>query len=120
MKPIENLFNRCQSPYSKIKVVSTLHTPDKIYQGVNVESASYGLTMCAERNAIFSAISQGADLSTVKQIHIYSNLDNITPCGACRQIMSEYLLPQTEVICHQVDRVDKFKVKELLPMVFKC
>ncbi len=78
------------APYSNFKVVAVLLTKKSIYYGVNVENRSFGLTNCAERSAIFSAISNG-DKDFVA-IMIYSpDYDKpIPPCGACRQVISEF------------------------------
>ena len=113
---IEKYKIRCRSPYSKIKVVCCLTTKTKKQVGVNTESASYGLTQCAERNAIFSGVAAGFPLEKVEHIYLYSNLDNISPCGACRQIMSEYL--PGEAVLHMDNQ--NVKVKDLLPQAFTC
>lgn len=90
----------------------------KIYVGCNVENASYGLTTCAERNAIFSAIANGE--KEIKAVAIYSpEMENCLPCGACRQVIFEF---QKE---KEVDVITKFendykvhKINELLPEGF--
>lgn len=78
------------SPYSKFKVGSVLVTSlNKIYSGVNVENISYGLSNCAERSVIFSAVSKGE--RDFKLITVCSDLEEfLTPCGACRQVISEF------------------------------
>lgn len=78
------------SPYSKFKVVAALITKSNIYYGVNIENRSFGLTNCAERSAIFSSISNG-DREFVA-IFIYSPdyEKPLPPCGACRQVISEF------------------------------
>ena len=82
--------NNSYSPYSKFRVGSILVTKDnKIYQGVNIENCSYGLTNCAERSAIFQAVSLGEKI--FKFITCSSDLESfLTPCGACRQVISEF------------------------------
>ena len=106
------------SPYSKFPVgACVLTSSGKTYCGCNFENASYGLSNCAERNAIGSAVADGQ--STIKAIAIYSPLkDNCTPCGACRQVLSEFGTSETEVIV-QVDGEPKiYKLGDLLPEGF--
>lgn len=82
--------DNCYSVYSKFRVVAVLITKNSVYYGVNVENRSFGLTNCAERSAIFSAISNG-DKDFIA-ILIYSpDYDKpLPPCGACRQVISEF------------------------------
>jgi len=76
------------SPYSSLAIGAGILTKSgKIFLGTNIENASYGLTICAERVAIFSAISNGE--KDFKALAITSNQKNITPCGACRQVFFE-------------------------------
>ncbi len=83
--------------YSNIRVVSILISRDgTIYYGVNIENASYGLTICAERVAIFKAVSEGK--TNFSKILIYSPDTIPWPCGACRQVMSEFFSSDVEVI----------------------
>lgn len=78
------------APYSKFKVGAVLVTKSgKIFTGVNVENASYGLTNCAERTAIFKAVSEGE--KEFDTIVIIADTDKpVSPCGACRQVMAEF------------------------------
>ena len=78
------------SPYSKFPVGAAFSTIDgKIFTGVNVENASYGLTMCAERNAIFSAVTNGSN--SIETIVFYTPTSKPTPpCGACGQVIAEF------------------------------
>lgn len=92
---------------------------DLIYVGVNVENASYGLTVCAERVAVFSAIAAGA--RRIKKIALTteqppSDRQQAMPCGACRQVLAEFMDSSATVI---VDRVGSFTLSELLPLAFK-
>jgi cytidine deaminase len=83
--------------YSKFPVAAAvLDDRGKIFTGVNVENASYGLTMCAERVAIFSAIADGAKRIRAVAVTTGSG-DSVPPCGACRQVMSEFCDPNTPV-----------------------
>ena len=78
------------SPYSKIKVGAALLTSSgKMYTGCNIESGSFGLTCCAERVAVFKAVSEG-ERRFLKMAVVTSRETFITPCGSCRQVMAEW------------------------------
>jgi len=106
------------APYSGFKVGAALLTKaGKIFTGCNVENSSYGLTNCAERTAIFKAVSEGE--TQYEHMVIYVNSDKLfTPCGACRQVISEFSqdLPITVVSRTETMKTD---MKELLPFSFK-
>ncbi len=79
------------SPYSGIKVGAAILTKDgKIIDGCNVENAAYGSTMCAERTAIFKAVSMGYKPGDFQAIAITSSGENFSPCGPCRQVINEF------------------------------
>lgn len=86
----QNAKEKAYSPYSKFNVgAAILSINGKIFSGCNVENASYGLTICAERNAIFGAVANGEKHFT--KIAITSSDENIiTPCGACCQVLAEF------------------------------
>jgi cytidine deaminase len=90
-------IKRAYAPYSKFPVAAAvIDDRGRIFTGVNIENASYGLTICAERVAIFSAIAAGA--RSVAAIAVTSEkLQSITPCGACRQVMAEFCPTDTPV-----------------------
>ena len=103
------------APYSNFKVGACVLT-DKgnIYQGCNFENASYGLSICAERNAIGTAVANGETI--IKAIAIYSpNMYNCTPCGACRQVISEFKTDETVVITVAGNEIITNSIEELLP-----
>lgn len=85
-------------PYSHFHVGAALLTTDgKIYRGCNIENASYGLTNCAERTAIFKAISEGD--KQFSAIAVVGDTDGpISPCGACRQVLAEFCDDHTQII----------------------
>ena len=85
------------SPYSNFPVgAAVLYESDKIYKGCNVENASYGLSLCAERNAMSTAISNNEG-TKIKAIAIYSPCQPLCmPCGACRQWISEFCINEQE------------------------
>jgi cytidine deaminase len=90
----KNAAGLSYSPYSRFRVgAALLCTDGTVYTGTNVENRSFGLTNCAERSAIFTAVSRGN--SDFKAIAIFSPDSNepIPPCGACRQVLSEFVSP---------------------------
>lgn len=112
------------SPYSGFRVGAAVRTATgDIVAGTNIESASYGLTTCAERVAMFSAIASGAgapvDLAVacpdVGADEIAANPGSVMPCGACRQVMSELLAPDARIT---VVGVGEYSIAELLPNAF--
>jgi len=85
------------APYSKFPVAAAVvDEHGRVFTGVNVENASYGLTMCAERVAIFTAVAKGARRITAVAVTA-KNAASITPCGACRQVMAEFCGPDVPV-----------------------
>lgn len=105
------------APYSKFKVGAVLETASgKIYTGANVENSSYGLSMCAERIAIFKAVSDGE--TDFKRLVVIANTkDVVSPCGACRQVMAEF--GNFEVILANTSgKIKKTDVNALLPGAF--
>ena len=104
-------------PYSHFPIV--LLTKDgEIYTGVNIENASFGLTNCGERTAIFKAVSEGA--REFQELIIYGQTEKpISPCGACRQVMAEFFEPDLPVTLVSKDKSTVvMTVKELLPYSF--
>lgn len=110
----ENAF----APYSEFRVGAALETDDgRIFTGCNVESATYGLTMCAERVAIWKAVSEGK--RKIKQIAVVADTDELTPpCGACRQIIWEFGGDIPVIMANLHDKTQKFQMKDLLPHAF--
>ena len=91
---------RSYSPYSQFKVGAAVLTQEgEIFSGTNVENASYGLTVCAERNALFAAVGAGHRRFKALAL-ITQKIPGVqfgSPCGACRQVLSEFMPPQTPV-----------------------
>lgn len=113
------------SPYSKFKVGAAVLTQDgKIFRGTNIENASYGLTVCAERNAIFAAVGAGERrfraLALVTQK--VPGMAFGSPCGACRQVMSEFMSPNTPILIAVLDKqkriVYRKTLRDLMPFPF--
>lgn len=105
------------SPYSGFPVGAAVLTPSgKIYAGTNVENASYGATICAERVAVFKAISEGED--KILALAVYSSAaDYAYPCGMCLQVLSEFSEDIPVVIAGNSGQKN-FKLSELLPHRF--
>ena len=105
------------SPYSGFPVGAAVLTPSgKIYCGTNVENASYGATICAERVAVFKAISEGED--KILALAVYSSAaDYAYPCGMCLQVLSEFAEDIPVVIAGNSGQKN-FKLSELLPHRF--
>lgn len=121
IKQLKENTKKAYAPYSEFKVSALLVTKSgKIYTGVNVENASYGGTVCAERVAMFKAVSEG-DYDFDK-IYIYSSDKNekhqITPpCGFCRQVMVEFAKNMEVIMVGENDTLRK-TVRELVPCLF--
>jgi len=107
------------SPYSKFRVGAALLTHDgKVYKGANIENASYGSTMCAERTAAFTAKLAGENNFSAIAIASDSE-DFIPPCGACRQVLLELCGKELDVIITNGNGEQKiFKIKDLIPFSF--
>ena len=121
LKKAKEAMKNSYSPYSKFKVGAALLTKDGEYiLGTNVENGSYGLTSCAERNALFSAYSKGYKKSDIAKIFIVGDTKNpISPCGACRQVISELMEKNCDVVLSNLkDDIKIFKVKDLIPYLF--
>ncbi len=113
--------NNAYAPYSKFKVGAVVLCSDgTLVKGCNVENASYGLTVCAERVALFSAIAMGKKPKAIAiscvDVGGESSANLRMPCGACRQVMTELLPDDAEVL---IDVAEKSTVGDLLPKPFK-
>lgn len=120
LKEAFKAMRNAYAPYSKYHVGSALLTKDgRIFLGANIENASFGATSCAERNAVFSAISNGLTKDDFAAIAIVSDGDRIAaPCGICRQVLSELLGLDTPIyLSNKKEEVDT-TIRELLPMNF--
>ena len=109
------------TPYSKSKVGAAILRKDGSYiTGCNVENSSYGLCICAERNALFQMISKSYTKEDVVAFCVVGQTDEpISPCGACRQVMEELLKKDTPVVLTNLERKVKLtNVAELLPYSF--
>ena len=109
---------KAYAPYSNYKVGAALLTKSgKLYTGCNIENSSYGLTNCAERTAVFKAVSEGE--MEFEEMVIYVDSPNLpTPCGACRQVLSEFGSELKITIISNKEQMET-SISELLPLGFK-
>lgn len=111
--------DRAWAPYSGFHVgAAVLGESGAIYAGCNVENASYGLTVCAERVAVFSAVAAGE--RRVTAIAVIADLPHpVTPCGACRQVLAEFAAPDAPVLlANTAGATEATTVGALLPLAF--
>lgn len=115
----KNASKKSYSPYSHFAVGACVLTKSgKFYEGCNFENASFGLTICAERNAIGSAIADGE--RELEAIAIYSpKMTDCLPCGACRQVIAEFGNDDTKIITLAEEGIKVRTLAELLPGCFK-
>ncbi|UYO34501.1 cytidine deaminase [Bacillus zhangzhouensis] len=107
------------APYSKFKVGAALLSNDgKVYGGCNIENAAYGMCNCAERTALFKAYSEG--ITSFQMLAVVADTDRpVSPCGACRQVISELCAPDMPVILtNLIGQIYETTVNELLPGAF--
>ncbi len=110
--------SKAVAPYSKFQVGAVAVTSDnRIFTGCNVEVSSYGLTMCAERVAIFKALSEGE--KKFKAIVIVADTETVCyPCGACRQVIWDFA-PDAKIICANLhEQYEMYQPGELIPNAF--
>ena len=111
---------RAYTPYSKFNVGAAVLTEEgKIYSGCNIENASYGATNCAERTAIFKAVSEGSRKITA--VAVVGDLNSFTyPCGICRQVIVEFALDQNIdiILAKNTKEFIVVKLKDILPGAF--
>lgn len=106
-------------PYSGFRVGAAALTPDgKIFTGCNVENATYGATICAERTALVKAVSAGE--TKISAIAITSDSENLTfPCGICRQVIAEFGLSEINIICSNKNgEYKEYSMEDILPNAF--
>lgn len=108
---------KAYAPYSKFRVGAAIVTEDKqVFTGCNIENASYSPTICAERTAIFKAISEGH--RKIKTIAIVGDSDFTYPCGVCRQVIREFGRDANIIIANSEKSFKEYKLEELLPHSF--
>lgn len=117
MKEAINAKNNSYSPYSKFRVGAALLTKEnKIYTGCNIENSSYSPSCCAERVAIFKAVSEG--VSDFKAIAINGDTDFCYPCGVCRQVINEFCDKDFKIYVGNQEQIKEYTLEDLLPHSF--
>lgn len=128
MREARYAMDNAYAPYSKFQVGAALILGGRIYRGVNVENASYGATMCAERSALFSGVSDGETVLSLVAVTTSAEpgapIESRSPCGLCRQVMSEFARPETLVLLDSGDEGGKLTgdivpFSTLFPFQFK-
>ncbi len=122
LKAASQASRQAHAPYSNFQVGAALLTQQgEIVTGCNVENASYGLTICAERNALFHAVATGR--RTFRAVAVVASGQQMPfPCGACRQVLAEFCGPETVVLIAprgQLAKYDQATLGELLPKTFR-
>lgn len=106
------------SPYSRFKVgAAVLTAGGKVYGGCNIENSAYGLTNCAERTAIFKAVSEGERELAALAV-IADTEAPCSPCGACRQVMADFKIPRI-IMANLRGEIKTVSLEELLPFAFE-
>jgi cytidine deaminase len=109
---------KAYAPYSKFKVGAAVTSGSDIFLGCNVENASYGGTVCAERVAIWSAVAAGKK-SFQDIVVVTDSTEPAPPCGFCRQVLTEFCKPTAKIWLASPERIIKvYELKELLPHPF--
>lgn len=119
-KVANEMLEKAYVPYSKFPVGAALVTKEgKIYTGCNIENASYPLTNCAERTAVFKAVSEGD--KEFQTIVVTADTEGpVSPCGACRQVLVEFCEPEMPVVLtNKKGDIKETTVSELLPGAFR-
>lgn len=117
-----NARNNAYAPYSNFKVGACVLMKDgKMFDGCNVENASYGATICAERNAILKAVSMGYKYGDFDKLLVLGDTKGLCyPCALCRQVMNEFFEKTCEIIvCNIKGDYKVYRFEELLPFAFE-
>lgn len=106
------------APYSNFQVGAALFSAEgRVYTGSNVENSSYGLSICAERAAVFKAVNAGERMFTQLAV-VSSGQDYVFPCGACLQVLAEFSPEMKLIISDEKDHYKEYALRELLPQIF--
>ncbi len=116
IRAAQDALAKSYSPYSRYRVGAALLAGGKIYTGTNIENASYGLTICAERSAVAAAVSAGE--REFQALAIAVEKGSASPCGACRQVLREFGQDYTVLLVASDETVVETSIRELLPGSF--
>ncbi len=120
MKQARQVAANAYAPYSGFRVGAALKlTSGEVVTGTNVENISYGLTICAERSALVRAVAQFGSEIRIAAVAV-ANLNNgaSPPCGACRQVLAEFIQPQAPVVFPAADGIRTMPFEALMPLAF--
>ena len=111
-------WRNAHAPYSHFMVGAAIESDDgRVFGGCNIENATYGLTICAERVAVFKAVSEGA--RKFRRVAVAADTDNLTPpCGACRQILWEFCGDVELTLANPRGKTETLRLKDLFPRPF--
>ncbi len=116
---LQHLLTKSYAPYSKVNVSAIVVMTNNVeYFGINIENAAFSTTICAERCAIFKAISEDQGVNQFRALHLMSSPTKpLYPCGVCLQVMSEFFDSQTPIFIYDKDGklINEQKLSELLP-----
>ena len=119
IKEAQKAMEYSYSPYSNFKVGAALLCKNgKIYKGCNIENASFSATVCAERTAIFKAVSEGEKDGFVCLAIVSSGEDFPYPCGVCRQVFTEFMKDAYIIVANKKGEYKKFTIEDLMPYSF--
>jgi cytidine deaminase len=121
LKQAQEIIENAYVPYSKFRVAAVLKLKNgETITGINVENASYGLSNCAERTALFTAYARGLRADDIDSLLVYTDKDYfVSPCGACRQVMKELMPEDAQVtMANALGEMKTVKNSDLLPLGF--
>jgi cytidine deaminase len=119
LKISESAQNNAYAPYSNFKVGAALLTSNgQVFTGSNVENSSYGLSMCAERIAVFKAVNAGETKFKAIALCGLQASDYVYPCGACLQVLAEFSPDMKVIVKSKNQAIKEFFLKEMLPQIF--
>jgi cytidine deaminase len=118
LRAARDVRGRAHAPYSRLRVGAAVRdAAGRIHVGANVENASYGLTLCAERAALAAAVAAGALARGITHVAVVTSAGH-TPCGACRQVLRELAPDATVLIATPTGVVRRYRTADLLPDAF--
>lgn len=119
-RELKEIIKNSYSPYSRFATAAIVHTDRGDFKGVNVENVSFGTTICAERNAIFNAVTNKAKKFYSLDLLSNSPSKDLIPCGICLQVMSEFFTPNVVITVYNVKgETKKYKFRDLMGITIK-